>query len=511
MDTQKTIPYNAVTTEIVAIYLRKSRSDEGLDALRNHKAVLTRLAEEKGFQYEIYEEIGSSISLDARESMNDLLKNIGKYSMVLVMDLDRLARSMSVMDEIKDTLRYNNVKILTPANTYDLNNESSEMMMDFQSVIAKAEYQQIRKRMQIGKVEGARQGYWVNGVAPLGYSYDKKARKLVINEQEYPLVRHIFKMALENKSYTEIGVNLNLRGYRTRLGNMFAPDGIKTILTNRAYVGDVIYRRKSNIKGGQDTVITAHNAHPPIISEADYLEIQRLIQNRRTNIGKTQTHVKSMVQGLCYCAYCGAKLSIQVMGKDHAGEKYIKGCWKVDGFGERCSNKSIKSEIVEQVIVDALQSQKDKAEKEVKALLKADTSSLEADIRKALTMAQNEIKQIEEKNKRLLDLYVEGDLEKEVYLKKKAQYVEQIDFLKNDCKRLELKLSSLDVDAQVDRLKRVLYALDNFDRLELDEANRFLQTLVKRITIKVAPDTDSIYRRAKAEPEIAVEWMEEMA
>jgi site-specific DNA recombinase len=503
-------------TELVAIYLRKSRSDEGLDALKNHKAVLTRLAEQNGFKFDIYEEIGSSVSLDARERLNELLDNISKYSRVLVMDLDRLARSIVIMEEIKEKLKYHGVKILTPSQEIDLNNESNEMLMDFQSVIAKAEYQQIRKRMQLGKVEGARAGYWVNGVAPLGYQYDRNTRKLVINEQEYPLVRELFKMGLQNMSYQEIAVNLNIRGYRTRLGNTFSVDSVKTVLVNRAYVGDVIYRKKSKVKGGQDTVIVSHNAHPAIIDETDFLEIQRLIHNRRTNVGKTKSYVKSMVQGLCYCGQCGKKLTINVMSKrspkDRTGEYYVKGCNRSDDLGQySCSNRSMKVDDIEKVIVQAIRAQREAIEDKVKHLLSSDNSGLEAEVQGSIKMAQVEIKKIETKLERLMDVYLDGDLDKPTYLKKKAQQEEQIQHLKDDVRRNELKLNNLDTEAQVERLKKALYALDTFERLEIQEANRFLQTLISRIEIIVKPDTKSIMRRAKKEPQVKIYWTEEMA
>lgn len=495
----------------VAIYLRKSRSDEGLDALRNHKAVLTRLAESRGFEYDIYEEIGSSISLEIREELNKLLDNLDKYSHVLVMDLDRLARSIAVMEEIKKKLQYHDVKILTPNQEIDLNNESQEMVMDFQSVIAKAEYQQIRKRMQIGKIEGARQGYWVNGVAPLGYSYDRNIRKLVINEKEYPLVKEIFNMALRNMSFHEIAVNLNVKGYRTRNGNLFTPASIKTILTNRAYVGDVVYRKKSKVKGGQDTVIVSHNCHPAIISDADWLEVQRLIQSRRTNIGKTTPKVRSMVQGLVYCGCCGAKLGINAPSskdKDRAGELYIKGCWKVNGYGERCPNKSIKVVEIEKDVIKAIQVYRDMVEKRIIKLMSQDTSSIEAEIKEKMKNIKAEIKKQEEQLKRLLDAYLDAIIDKDTYSAKKKEKEESIQTLNNDLKILEIRLSSLDTGKYIQKLKQILFTLDNFKIFDVKGANMVLQTIVKRITYKRVPDENSWQRRAKTKPEIVIEFMD---
>jgi site-specific DNA recombinase len=498
------ITYNAMPTKKVAIYLRKSRSDEGIEALRNHKAVLTRLAEGRGFEYEIFEEIGSAISLDIRDELNRLLSRLDEFSHVLVMDIDRLSRSIADMEGIKKQLQYHNVKILTPTQEIDLNNESQEMVMDFQSVIAKAEYQQIRKRMRIGKIEGARRGHWVNGVAPLGYKYDKKIKKLVINEQEYPLAREIFTLALKNMSYREIAINLNMRGYRTRSGNMFKDASIKAILINRAYVGDVVYRQKSKVKGGQDEVVIYPNAHPAIVTETEWLEVQRLIQSRRTNVGKTATFVKSAIQGLVYCGCCGAKLTID----SSKGETYIKGCWRTDAFGNRCPNKAIKAKVIEKEIVKGMRAYRDMVEERVRQLLNFNDSGIKDELIAKMEGIKEEVKRQESILKKLLDSYLEGIIDKDMYMAKKKEKEDAVKLLKDDIRRIELQLDSMDVSKQVSKLKQVLFGLDSFENMEIQEANRLLMTVIKRIEYKRLPDKSNGYRRAKHETELKIEWVE---
>lgn len=499
------IPFNAMATEKVAIYMRKSRADEKAEALANHRAVLIRLAESKGFQYDIYDEIGSSVSLDWREELDRLLSKLDEYSYVLVMDVDRLARDLVAMEQIKDKLKYHGVKILTPTQEIDLANESNEMIMDFQSVIAKAEYQQIRKRMRIGKLEGARRGHWVNGVAPLGYTYDKTVKKLVINEQEHPLVREIYSLALKNMSYMEIAINLNLRGYRTRLGNPFNQASIKTILTNRAYVGDVVYRQKTKVKGGQDEIIVTHNCHPAIVTETEWLEVQKLVQGRRTNVGKVATVVKSSVQGLLICGCCGAKLGINLPSKkENRADMYIKGCWRVDEYGHRCPNKSIKLEPVERAVIAEIRKYRDEAVSKARELLNVDNSGLKAEILTKIVSFKDEVAKQESILSKLLDSYLENIISKDIYTVKKKEREESIKVLKQDIRRYELQLESMDANKQVEKLKEVIRVLDNFESLDVQEANRFLMTFVKEIKITVKPDESKGYRRAKTEPVIEI-------
>ena len=75
----------------VAVYLRKSRGD--VEDLEKHKMQLLDICQKNNYSYDLYEEIGSSDTLEERPQMNKLLDNINKYSRVLVVALDRLSRN----------------------------------------------------------------------------------------------------------------------------------------------------------------------------------------------------------------------------------------------------------------------------------------------------------------------------------------------------------------------------------------------------------------------------------
>ena len=79
-----------------AVYLRKSRADEGdPDALHRHRETLLAFAQEHQMAVaEIFEEIVSGESLYLRPQMLRLLEGVqeGRFEAVLCMDIDRLGR-----------------------------------------------------------------------------------------------------------------------------------------------------------------------------------------------------------------------------------------------------------------------------------------------------------------------------------------------------------------------------------------------------------------------------------
>ena len=69
----------------VAVYLRKSREDENeADTLFKHRIQLLEFVKSKGWEYEIYEEIGSSDTIDFRPKFSRLLQEMerGVYDAV---------------------------------------------------------------------------------------------------------------------------------------------------------------------------------------------------------------------------------------------------------------------------------------------------------------------------------------------------------------------------------------------------------------------------------------------
>ena len=120
------------------MYLRKSQMDRDLEdtsveeTLRRHEKILTEFVTQRKINVvRILKEVVSGESLWERPQMVELLELIatGEYAGVVCMDIDRLSRGSS-MDSgyIMQVLQVNKCLIVTPAKTYDLNDESDEQL-----------------------------------------------------------------------------------------------------------------------------------------------------------------------------------------------------------------------------------------------------------------------------------------------------------------------------------------------------------------------------------------------
>lgn len=139
------------------IYLRKSRSDAsleamGVDVLERHEQILLDLAKRMNLSIGgIYREVVSGESISARPEMQRLLSEVeaGRWKGVVVMEVERLARGDTIDQGIvQRAFQYSGTQIVTPAKTYNPNNEFDEEYFEFGLFMSRREYKTIRRRMR---------------------------------------------------------------------------------------------------------------------------------------------------------------------------------------------------------------------------------------------------------------------------------------------------------------------------------------------------------------------------
>ena len=157
-----------------AVYLRKSRAEEGMETdevLRNHRQWLTECADRHGLDIVAYfPEVVSGESLYARPQMLRMLEAVeaGEYDAVLCMDLDRLSRGrMKDQGMILDAFRDSGTLIVTPDKVYNLTDEIDDELAEFKTFMSRREYKIINKRLRRGLQRSIQDGCYVAN-APYG-------------------------------------------------------------------------------------------------------------------------------------------------------------------------------------------------------------------------------------------------------------------------------------------------------------------------------------------------------
>lgn len=125
----------------------------------------------------------------------------------------------------------------------------------------------------------------------LGYRKTEDG-EIVIVPEEAEIVRKLFSMYLDGKSLDQLKSYLESNGIKTFTGKSeWAKNGIKLMLQNEKYVGDLLYQKtfrtdciskKTIVNNGERTRYLVSNNHPAII-DREHLNLfsWNLLQGRQ--------------------------------------------------------------------------------------------------------------------------------------------------------------------------------------------------------------------------------------
>ncbi|MBY8908871.1 recombinase family protein [Salinicoccus roseus] len=497
------------------IYLRISRDKgEDVDSLRNHRDRLTALAEKEGYNHTVYADgVASSVDGD-RAEYNRMIQDIkqGHYSRLYVHDIDRLSRSSANLLSLAEILEDHCSIVVTPTAEYDLKQDSSALLFGLGSVLASAEYRQIKKRLMLGKLAGTKEGRFQNSVTPFGYKKDTEG-KLVPDEAETQTYREIIDMALNGMSYNAIVNKLEKRGITRRTGTKFHPNAIKRLIDKPVYRGILEY---SNTMGS----VRAQSAHTALLSEAEYQLLQEMAHNRATSYNRTRQSTPYITSAMLICAECGTRLTMNStynpVYKD--GQVISKRRCDVIRPCKGCGMHGNSLEMVEQALLGALKNYAEAVEDELRKLKLEDSTQLVQKYHSRIKETERSISKVEDKIDNLVSLAVDGLINRETFKQRQDKLTEEKENLQELMQSYEANLLQMDSSTYEQRLKHILSNLtkirttkeiysDNSmtkeeQREQISNINTFFKSVISRVEYKKEG------KGVKHIPQISIEWTE---
>ncbi|MBI4403264.1 MAG: recombinase family protein [Deltaproteobacteria bacterium] len=314
---------NAVTQRI-GLYVRVSSEEQASNPEGSIKNQEQRLRSHVDFrnQESRFGEV-VSVFIDAAKSGKDtnrpelqkLLTAIRneQITMVMVTELSRLSRSIRDFCAIWELMRANGCQFLSLREQFDTTTAAGEMVLYTIANIAQFERKQTSERTKANFQARAERGLFNGGSVPFGYKIDPdKKGYLFVNEDEAQIVREAFKTFLMEGSLFAAGKSLNERGFcftkkricggnKARVGH-FTPGNLYDVLTNRAYLGQRIYR-----VNGEEKISKA--VWEPIVNEKIFAKVQeKLKANYRRNKARVDHRYPFLLSGLTVCGQCGDRL-----------------------------------------------------------------------------------------------------------------------------------------------------------------------------------------------------------
>ena len=337
----------------VALLVRKSRTDieqerkalergEKYDTLKRHRTELLRVARSRNYNImDIFEEVVSGDTIEARPEFQKLLKNVEnrKYDAVLIIDVDRLSRgNKKEQGLIEDIFAKSDTLIITPSEIIDLNTEGGAFTADVKGFIARAEYRMIKKRLKEGKKRSVTEGKDLSRFQPYGYSKDIQTKKLIPNEYA-DNARMIFELYDKIGTINGLIKELHSLGINSPTGKPYwHKKSLQRVLTNKKYIG-YMFHFKDSINYTE-----IPNAHTPLISEELFERVNGKLSKLKDTKENRKYDLANPFAGISKCGLCNKALKF-------ARLKYNYMMCE----NKACNNKMIRFDDYEHVFIEKLE------------------------------------------------------------------------------------------------------------------------------------------------------------
>ena len=291
-----------------AVYTRKS-TDEGLDQEYNsidaqrdagHAYIASQRAEGWIPVADDYDDPAFSGGNMERPALQRMMADIeaGKIDVVVIYKIDRLTRSLADFSKMVEVFERYGVSFVSVTQQFNTTTSMGRLMLNILLSFAQFEREVTGERIRDKIAASKRKGMWMGGVPPLGY--DVENRRLVPNEREAKLIRHIFQRFVELGSSTALVKELKLDGVtskawttqdgKTREGRPIDKGHIYKLLSNRTYLGELRHK---------DQWYQAE--HPPIISRELWDSVHAILaSNGRVRGNATRATVAYLLKGIVF-------------------------------------------------------------------------------------------------------------------------------------------------------------------------------------------------------------------
>ena len=370
-----------------AIYCRLSKDDD-LDgesaSIANQRDMLEKYCEKQGWEVvAVYQDDGYTGLNMERPDLKRMIKAIERrqVNLVITKDLSRLGRNyLQTGYLIEDFFPRNGVRYIAMNDGIDTLRENNDIA-PFKNILNEMYSKDISKKVHSSYLLKAQKGEFTGCVAPFGYRKDPEDKNhLLVDEETAPIVRQIFRWALEGHGPNFIRRRLEeqkvpcptwwnrergIRNVRTKWEKQDPENGrymwdfsvIKDILMNPVYAGAIASQKKDyrfkigtiGEKKPQDWIVVEQR-HEPLIDRKSFAIVQDKLKSRQRPRQNGET---SLFAGLIKCGECGKSLTIRTTHAKHPQQIYA--CKTYGAFGKtHCSQHRVEYDTLYRLVLNKI-------------------------------------------------------------------------------------------------------------------------------------------------------------
>ena len=322
------------------IYARYSSDSQREESIDGQLRECMEFAEKQGISVmETFIDRGLSAKTDKRPQFQKMIKDSSKrkFDVIIVWKLDRFARNRYDSAHNKNTLKKNNVKVVSATEKIS---EGAEGILLESLLEGMAEYYSVElaEKVTRGLTENALKCKFNGGTVPIGYIINDEQR-FEIDPLKAPLVLDAYKWYDSGKTIKQIVAMLNDKGLTTSHNSKITINIVTDMLKNRRYIGEYKFRD-----------IVYENGIPAIIPKELFERVQ---ENRAKNKKAAARHKAEddyLLTTKLFCGKCGVYMTGE-SGTSRNGtvHRYYK-C-NNSKYKHTCDKKPIKKDWIEDIVI----------------------------------------------------------------------------------------------------------------------------------------------------------------
>lgn len=397
----------------------------------------------------------------------------GKFDVIITKSISRFARN--TLDTLKYVrrLKERNIAVIFEKENINTLEMSGEFLLTILSSIAQQESESISGNVKLGLKMKKERGEIVGFKHCLGYDYDNDSHEIKIQQDEAEIVRHIFNRYCEGAGSTIIARELTEAGYvPPKGGEKWADSTIRGIIKNEKYKGDVLQGKtftidpithKRMINKGEEDKYYIENNHEAIVSAEVYEKAQSILEKRsgaiETGRRKGNYSRKYTFSSRVFCGFCGSVFVRRNLYNNTNHETKVWQCMSYVKNGKKfCpETKAIRENVIENCFVEAYELLcQDNKEVINNFLNRIDGFLRENNTKSMLQKLEIKKQGIEDKINSLINLMIDGTIDKETFNKKKIELNKKIKKIEKDQELFKCQLDDENTfDFGVEKIRKV--------------------------------------------------------
>lgn len=529
---------STVANWLVGIYTRRSfddNEDKESNTITNQKEMINSfISKEKNMTIvDYYVDDGYTGTTFDRPGFQEMMKDIsdGRINTIIVKDLSRLGRnSLEVGKYIEEIFPIYNIRIIAindNVDSFKRPESINDLMVPIKNLINESYARDISKKVSSAYYTMASNGKYVAGTSPYGYTFDENDKHhLVIDKDEFEVVRLIFNMALKGDGRVKITKYLNdhnilcrkeiqrRKKYKLSLNPLeetikykWSTSTIGRMLISEIYIGNLTqlktkresFKNHKVINVAKEDWVRFEKTHEPIITKVDFDKIQGLIKVNAKRLSNTGERTYSIYNGVLKCADCGRAMYKQ---EDKRGNRQLSNyfCNTYLYISKTsCSSHKIKTEDLNDIVLESIQLQVKlviELDRSLKRLFfKNNRETVESEYKNNTRIAEIKINNLKNKKLQLYEDWKFNNIDKDEFINQSKLIEEEIKLVEE-----KLELITKTYRDNLKMIKRNDYWINHYKR------NKKIKKLTREVIKELI---DVIYITADGNVDIRFKYSNE--